>query len=200
MTRVRLWEVAWAGIAVAAVAMACGRGEPPTVQPAAARTAVATPAVVSPALVLVPGARQPQYAELPIGQELAYVVAEPYPASRTLQTIALALQRLGYRPLRDDFLTPGMVGSHIEGWTVFTEGTAGRGQYVHQWVADWIGPDGEVVRYTLLYRVARGPNDPVLPQYGPEQLTTLHVVGLHIPAEVARGMVESRRQKTSAPQ
>jgi hypothetical protein len=80
---------------------------------------------------------------------------EVYPATTSLATISTGLKAAGWKPLREDFLNPGVLSSHVRGWAFFQDGTVSPEQDVHQWLADWEDQQLNLVVYAIQYRTAR---------------------------------------------
>jgi len=82
---------------------------------------------------------------------VAYALTEKHPASNAIQQISSRLKALGWTPLQDDWLNPGLPSSHVRGWTDFVDGTTTPMHHVHQWGAQWQDKSGNIVGYTLRY-------------------------------------------------
>ena len=82
---------------------------------------------------------------------VAYALREKHPASNAIQQISSRLEALGWRPIKDDWLNPGLPSSHVRGWTDFRDSTTTPTQHVHQWGAQWQDKSGSIVGYTLRY-------------------------------------------------
>ncbi len=113
--------------------------------------------------------------------QISYRLNEPYPGDKALQFIRQRLELLGWLPLAEDFLNPGLQSAHFRGWVDFDDFTTDPHRTVHQWMGDWVDLDGRVLRYVLRY---------VYPLGGPKDLETLHVVGILTPKAMARAQRE----------
>lgn len=82
---------------------------------------------------------------------VAYALTEKHPASNAIQQISSRLKSVGWKPLKDDWLNPGLPSSHVRGWTDFIDGTKVPMVQVHQWGAQWQDKSGNIVDYTLRY-------------------------------------------------
>ncbi|QDT67990.1 hypothetical protein MalM25_08990 [Planctomycetes bacterium MalM25] len=82
---------------------------------------------------------------------VAYALNEKHPASIAIQQISSNLKKLGWMPIQDDWLNPGIPSSHLRGWTDFRDGTTTPMNRVHRWGAQWQDKTGNVVDYTLSY-------------------------------------------------
>jgi len=104
---------------------------------------------------------------------VAYALKEKHPASNAIQQISSRLEALGWRPLKDDWLNPGLPSSHVRGWTDFTDGTRTPVHRVHRWGAQWQDESGNIVDYTLDYSY---------PESGTQDLQSLWIDGAWYPA------------------
>lgn len=82
---------------------------------------------------------------------VAYALTEQYPASNAIRQISSRLEALGWTPLQEDWLNPGLPSSHTSGWTGFLDGTTTPMHHVRQWSAQWQDAPGNIVDYTLSY-------------------------------------------------
>jgi hypothetical protein len=136
----------------------------------------------NPALILLPGARDVRQTKLEGTDQLNYTLKEAYPARAALKDIKTRLEKLGWKPLEDDYLNPGLPSSHSRGWTEFIDGIRQPNETVQQWLADWQNNKGDIVRYGLVYRS---------PFNGPQQMDTLQVMEIYVPAKLAKAQRES---------
>ena len=109
--------------------------------------------------------------------QILYRLDELYPGDKTLQFIRHRLEILGWLPLAEDFLNPGLQSGHIRGWAEFDDFTTDPHRNVHQWIGDWVDLEGRVLRYVFRYSY---------PLDGPKNLETLRVVGTLIPKAMAQ--------------
>ena len=137
-------------------------------------------------MVIVPHAVHIQHHKLDSGVQLTYKIRASYPAQNVLHTINTRLHALGWKPLRDDFLNPGLPSSHIRGWLYYEDHATYTS--VRVWQADWQDAEQEVVTYRLEYRCAENECSSTA------NLVDLQVVGLHVPAGKAEQL---RRQMTT---
>jgi hypothetical protein len=104
------------------------------------------------ALILVHGASRVVYKKLGPLSQVYYEVNTPYPAQGVLDELRDQLAKRGWRPLKEDFLNPGLPSSHVTGWQSFGDRTTTPRTFVKQWLADWENGKGDVVVYGLRYR------------------------------------------------
>jgi hypothetical protein len=105
-----------------------------------------------------------------------------------INAIKERLRKLGWEPLKDDFLNPGLASSHSVGWQEFEDATITPPKHVHQWLAQWVNRDGDVTWYAFRYEYLRD---------GDPDLHTLTVMASYFPKDVA-GMLKST-QHTAEP-
>jgi len=104
---------------------------------------------------------------------VAYGLKEKYPAQDVLGKIAERLKKLGWKPLKEDWLNPGTPSSHVSGWGEFVDGTVEPERQEHQWLAQWKNRAGDVVVYCFTYSY---------PRKGKPDLQALWVNGSWFPA------------------
>jgi hypothetical protein len=111
----------------------------------------ATQAVrLSDALIVLPGASAVKHTTENLGVVL-YQLSEPYPASKAIAAIRTNLEeKMGWDPLADDILNPGLRNSFSRGWTEYKT-SVGPSKYVYQWFAQWEDASGKVAWYILTY-------------------------------------------------
>ncbi len=131
----------------------------------------------NPALIILPGARDIIRGHVFGTDQLSYRLNEAYPADSALRNIKDQLTRQGWKPLKEDYLNPGLPSSHTRGWTEFIDATRKPEQMVKQWLADWTNDKGDIVTYALRYR---------FPSSGSLQLNTLLITAIYDPAKSAQ--------------
>ena len=115
-------------------------------------------------LFAVPGAVDVRFAELHGTEQLYYSLNAQYPARKIIDKIKAQLNALGWTPLEDSFLNPGIPTSHVSGWCNFEDATGKRLQVVHSWWGDWTNNRGEIVTYILRYAYPKN-NQPQLESF-----------------------------------
>jgi len=78
---------------------------------------------VSPYFVVVPGATGVKQTIVQGKDQIIYHVHSEYPADDVLTTIKERLKQLGWEPLKEDWLNPGMPSSLIQGWGYYEDST-----------------------------------------------------------------------------
>jgi len=115
---------------------------------------------------------------------VAYRLTEEYPARNAIERVSSHLRTLGWVPLKEDWLNPGLPSSHVRGWTDYVDRTANLVRHVYQWSAEWQDSRGNLVDYSLRYEC---------PEPGPSDLRSLWVTGLWYPAAQAKMMQQFTR-------
>lgn len=134
----------------------------------------------SDSLILASGGNNPSYKNYPDGREhLIYTCEVDYPAEDVVAFISKELQVKNWKPLKEDFMNPGLPSSHVSGWADFEDDRASPSTHVYQWMADWENEAHDIVRYDLEYRS---------PVASTRDLRMLRVIALYIPAQVANEM------------
>lgn len=128
------------------------------------------------ALEVVPGASSVAFKKLGPLWQVYYDVKAPYPAEAVLEQLRHQLTQRGWRPLKEDFLNPGLPSSHVTGWQSFGDGTTKPATLVQQWLAQWDDANGDVLVYAFQYRYNR---------QGSPDLDTVHVFGSYSSRAVA---------------
>ena len=134
------------------------------------------------ALVVVDGAQKVECESTAGSYAVTYEVLEPYPAAATLSRIRSELSRLGWQPLAEDFLNPGVLSSHVRGWVSFEDATTAPATQAHQWYGQWEAASGDVVAFGLLYRSPLG---------GAAIPSTVGVSGRYLPCEMVNEQVRT---------
>jgi len=142
----------------------------------------------SDSLVIVSGAKDPRYLAHSDGrQQLIYTCEVEYPAEEIVASISRELRKKHWKPLKEDFLNPGLPSSNVRGWVSFEDGTTHTAEYVHEWMADWENAAHDIVMYDLEYRSA---------DTSTRDLRALQVIALYVPA---RTVIEMKRATTPKP-
>ena len=128
----------------------------------------------SDSLFAVPGAVDVRFAKLHGTEQLYYSLNTQYPARKIIDKIKAKLNALGWTPLEDSFLNPGIPTSHVSGWCNFEDATGERLQVVHSWWGDWTNNRGEIVTYILRY---------AYPKNNQPQLESLDVKAIYMSKE-----------------
>ena len=139
-----------------------------------ARVQNAPPHVDSPALLILDGAQRVQHTTGP-QEVVTYDIQEVCPAPHTIAEITRHLEQVGWEPLKEDFLNPGISTSLVRGWANYQDDV--RHQYVWQWQGQWQSATGEIATYDLKYTNAGGDTRCAGP---------LHVAAFALSAEAAK--------------
>jgi len=133
------------------------------------------------ALISLPGAKDVRYYQLGGTFHLEYDIVCKYPAMEVIKTISDKLAENAWKPLREDYLNPGLPSSHVTGWTSFGDISVKPEREIHQWLANWENEKGEVITYGLIYQYERGKA---------KDLDNLEVIVIFAPAKIAKQMRE----------
>ncbi len=117
--------------------------------------------------------------------QVGYEIVEKHPAADAIQQISARLHALGWKPLRDDWLNPGIPSSHVRGWTDYQDASVKPSRHIHLWLAQWKHAAGNVVVYSLRYSY---------PWDGKPNLRSLRVSGSWYPAATVRSMQRHTRR------
>jgi hypothetical protein len=112
--------------------------------------------------------------------QILYRVQVSYPAADVLRMISVRLKQLGWRPLNEDWLNPGLPSSHVRGWTYYEDETTKPSTSARVWGADWENSVHDILTYDLEYRC---PGNLCSSTY---DLHDLRVIAIHIPADLAK--------------
>lgn len=127
----------------------------------------------SDSLIVVSGAKNVHYTKLYGTDQIFYIVKTEYPAISVLQEISQKLQIRGWKPLKEDYLNPGMSSSHVQGWSDFIDM---KNNTVYQWLAQWENNNKDIIWCTLRYSY---------PRKGKVNLNDLTVSLVFIPGKLA---------------
>jgi len=129
---------------------------------------------VASVLFVLEGARDVRQNNGAVGSyHVTYALSEKHPAGNAIRRISSQLEVLGWQPLKEDWLNPGVPSSHVRGWTDFIDATRRPTQHVHQWSAQWQDDSGNLVMYFFRY---------AFPENGPADLDSLSVIASWYPA------------------
>lgn len=139
----------------------------------------------SDSLLVYPGAKSVNFSKYKGTGQVTYRVREEFPASNVLTFISHQLEEKGWEPLQYSYLNSDIPSSRIRGWTEFVDSRKPTEQIVHQWSADWKDPSANIVTYVLRYNYPKGQR---------ANLTDLEVVGIYMPAPLAKQGREAARK------
>jgi hypothetical protein len=156
--KARSWPVRWVAAAVLTLSAACAVG---LWALQSARAVKHLP----PAIRLTPPPKSVEDALAPVSGAtgvireggayesffVSYTVKRAYPAKDVIDEIGSRLNKLGWRPLKDDWLNPGSPTSHVRGWSEYFDSTRGPPLHVDTWNAEWENDAGEIVLYSFDY-------------------------------------------------
>ena len=132
--------------------------------------------------VVVPGATGVKQSIFQGKDQIIYHLQSKYPADDVLRTISVRLKNLGWEPLKEDWLNPGLPSSHVRGWTYFEDETTKPATSMRAWNADWENGAHDILTYILEYRC---PGNLCSSTF---DLHDLRVIAIRIPANLAKQM------------
>ena len=133
-------------------------------------------------LIVLKGAIDPSFYNLGGSDQVIYQLEAKYPATDVIAEITLALKKMGWEPMAEDYLNPGSPTSHVTGWGDFVDRTTTSPQQVYQWMANWKNEQEDIVLYGFKYTYPEGA-EPILDK--------LDVVAVYIPADVLKEQQEA---------
>jgi hypothetical protein len=129
---------------------------------------------------VVPGATSLQQTVFQGKDQIIYRLKCEYPAEDVLNAIRTRLKQVGWKPLREDWLNPGLPSSFVRGWTYYEDSTTKPATSVRSWNADWENSSHDILTYMLDYTCQDNLCASTL------NLHDLRVVVIHVPAEIAK--------------
>jgi len=130
--------------------------------------------------VVVPGATGVKQSIFQGKDQIIYHVQSEYPADDVLSTISVRLKKRGWRPLREDWLNPGLPSSRVRGWSYFEDATRKPATSVRAWSENWENRTHDILVYMLDYTCPDNQCSSTL------NLRDLRVVAILIPADLAK--------------
>lgn len=122
--------------------------------------------------------------------QVSYRIQAEYPAENVIQPIEWRLKQLGWKPLPEDFLNPGLPSSTVRGWQYYEDKTTKPVSSVRVWEADWQNDKGDIVTYHLEYRCTEKLCASTY------DLRDLRVVAIRIPAKLVEQMKSWSRSRS----
>jgi hypothetical protein len=130
--------------------------------------------------VVVPGATGVNQCIFQGKDQIIYHVQFEYPADDVLNAISVRLKKLGWEPLKEDWLNPGLSSSRVRGWVYFEDSTTRPATSVRAWHEDWENSTHDILTYMLDYTCPDNQCSSTL------NLRDLRIVAIHIPADLAK--------------
>ena len=119
------------------------------------------------------------------GVAVTFHVPVPFPAETFLSNIQGMLQKSGWTPLRNDWLNPTLLSSHVRGWTFQYDSTVSPRAGIHQWLGQWQNESGDIVAYVLRYS---SPSPEEMHASAAPTTDDLEVIAMRMPKEAALSM------------
>lgn len=135
--------------------------------------------------VIVPRATGVKQSVFQGHDQIIYHVQVDYPADNVLDEITGRLKQLGWEPLKEDFLNPGLPTSQVRGWTYFVDSTKKPATSVHSWDGEWQNSSHDILNYILTYECPENLCSSTA------NLHDLRIVAIRIPADLAKRMQDS---------
>jgi hypothetical protein len=135
--------------------------------------------------VVVPGATGVKQSTFQGKDQIIYHLQSEYPADDVLGTISVRLKQLGWEPLKEDWLNPGLPSSHVRGWVYFEDPTTKPATSVRAWNGDWENGNHDILTYMLTYTCPDNLCSSTL------NLRELRVIAIRVPADLAKRMKAS---------
>jgi hypothetical protein len=130
-------------------------------------------------LIVLPGALNINYAKVNNTDQVTYNLKVAYPAPEVISQLLKKTSDMGWSPLKEDFLNPGLPTSIVRGWSDYEDASRKPNTKVHSWQTDWQNKNGDVLIYGLKYRY---------PLNSQPDMSSMNVVAIYIPVKLAETM------------
>lgn len=107
-------------------------------------------------LLVLPGAQDLARRAQGGAVALRYDLAAPFPAAAQVSQIAQHMEKTGWKPLREDWLNPGIPTSLQRGWTSFIDATHTPRLRRYAWHGEWENTNEDLAEYSLSYELSPG--------------------------------------------
>ena len=130
------------------------------------------------ALIVLSKAESPFYEIRDGGSiQLSYKVKEEYPATSVIKQLSAQVEANGWKPLKEDYLNPGLPSSQVNGWSDFADDSRSPSKIVHQWMGDWEDKYGNIIRYVFRYEYPKNKD---------KNLSILQIHAIYSPASLVK--------------
>ncbi len=133
----------------------------------------------SESLIVLAGATNISYAKVDNTDQVTYNLKAAYPAPEFIDQLLKKTNDMGWTPLKEDFLNPGLPTSIVRGWSDYEDASRKPNTKVHSWQTDWQNKNGDVLIYGLKYRY---------PLNSQPDMSSMNVFAIYIPAKLAETM------------
>ena len=133
----------------------------------------------SESLIVLSGATNINYAKVNNTDQVTYNLRAAYPAPEVTDQLLKKTNDMGWTPLKEDFMNPGLPTSIVRGWSDYEDASRKPNTKVYSWQTDWQNKNGDVLIYGLKYRY---------PLNSQPDMLSLNVVAIYIPAKLAETM------------
>jgi len=133
--------------------------------------------------VVVPSATGIKQSVFQGKDQIIYHVHAEYPADDVINAIKVRVRQLGWEPLKEDWLNPGLPTSQVRGWTYFEDWTTRPRTSVQSWNGEWQNQSGDILQYMLTYTC---PDNRCSSTFNLQDMTDLKVIAIRVPADLAK--------------
>lgn len=137
------------------------------------------PKKYSESLIILSGATNIDYAKVNKTDQVTFNLKADYPAAGIIDQLLKGTSDMGWTPLKEDFLNPGLPTSIVRGWSYYEDASRKPYTKVHSWQTDWQNKNGDVLIYRLRYRY---------PLNSQPEMSSMSVIAIYIPAPLAETM------------
>ena len=130
-------------------------------------------------LIVLSGATNINYAKVNDTDQVTYNLKAAFPAPEVIDQLLKKTSDMGWTPLKEDFMNPGLPTSIVRGWSDYEDASKKPNTKVHSWQTDWQNKNGDVLIFGLKYRY---------PLNSQPDMSSMNVVAIYIPAKLAETM------------
>jgi hypothetical protein len=95
------------------------------------------------------------------------------------------LEANGWKPLKEDYLNPGLPSSQVNGWSDFEDASRQPPKIIHQWIGDWEDKYGNIIRYAFIYQYPKNKD---------KNLSVLQIHEIYTPASLVNLIKEELKK------
>ena len=118
---------------------------------------------------------------------VSYEMQAPFPAAAQIAEILTHMSGLGWVPLKEDSLNPGIPTSIVRGWTSFIDASKPKRVRRWGWSGEWRSKRGDITSYRFAYEA---------PETATEPLSHVRVSGSLVPAEIERRIEDELKRRS----
>jgi hypothetical protein len=120
-----------------------------------------------------------------------YLVNEEYPGARVIEWISDNLKTSGWQELPNSYFNPQLDKSSRGGWVKIIDERGSEKAVVHQMSKDWTDANGNILSYGFVYSY---------PFQSQPNLSTMRIIAIFTPAELAKQRREAAQRALGNPQ